>query len=96
MSHTIRKINLGNTALVESTIIDYVAGGEAYTLAELGLSGGINFIYFLEQATFDASLVNLIVPRLFNNKIILENAPAVEIPSTTGLNLTFVAIVHGT
>ena len=95
MSHTIRKINIGNSALAESTIIDYVQGGEPYTLAELGIVGPITLSFFLAQSTWIGNLASLIKPRLVGANIILEINPSVELPSTVGLNYTFLAIVHG-
>jgi hypothetical protein len=96
MAHTLRKINLGNSALAESTITDYVSGGETYTLAELGIVTALQSVFFITQATFDRSFVNQVVPRLLNNKVVLEIAPGIEIPTTAGINFTFVALVHGT
>lgn len=96
MSHTIRKINIGNSALVESTIVDYVQGGENYTLAELGITGPIALAIFLSQASFVGDRASTIKPRLLGGNIILDVSPAIELPSTVGLNYTLVAIVHGT
>lgn len=93
MSHTLRKVNLGNTALVEASIIDYVAGGESFTLTELGLTGALVSVLFLAPALSpDLPLT----PVLVANKVQLQYRPGIEIPATTALNYTFVAIVHGT
>lgn len=94
MSHSTRKVNLGNTCLAEVTIIDYVLGGESFTLAEFGLTGALVGVVFLSpswpkqnlSATFSGGKVFLQYP--------LELGT--ELPSTTGINFTFVAIVHGT
>ncbi len=94
MSHTLRKVNLGNSALAETTIIDYVQGGEPYTLAELGLTGGLVNVRQIESRSFDGSLPNYVVS-LVGNKIRLENAPGIELPTTPGLNFTFYALVQG-
>lgn len=91
MSHTIRKINLSNSALVESTIVDYNAGGEAYTLAELGLTGALVSVAFLAiigQPGF--------IPILQGGTVVIQARPGVEIQPTIGLNFSFVAIVHAT
>lgn len=99
MSHTLRKVNLGNSALVEVTIVDYVQGGEAFTLAELGLTGSVTGIVFLTQPN------SLYVPSLVSGKVVLNfstTAPVLmwsvgtEQPTQTGVNFTFVAIVNGT
>jgi len=97
MSHTIRKVNLGNSALVEVTIVDYVQGGESFTLSELGLTGALVSAFFL------TSPGSLITPVLSGAKVILNNSALAfifnigqEIASQVGLNYTFFAIVHGT
>jgi|SRR5215831_12601046 len=97
MSHDIRKINIGNSALVESTIIDYVQGGEAYTLAELGIVGPVTRVLFIEQVAFLplASDPKGIVPIFQNNKIVLTSWPGSEIPSTVGINYVILAVIHG-
>ncbi len=99
MSHTLRKINLGNTAFAEVVIVDYVAGGEAFTLAELGLTGALQSCLFLK--TYNAN--PNINPVLVGGKVVLKVAetsdPSAinpEIPPTVGLNFPFVALVHGT
>lgn len=95
MSHTIRKINLGNTAFAEIVIVDYVQGGEVFTLAELGLTGALQSAVFLKA--FNAQQI---VPELSGGKVLLfaSELPALhpELPSTVGLNFLFVAVVHGT
>ena len=94
MSHTIRKINLGNSALVEIVINDYVQGGEAFTLVELGLTGAIQSAIFLKSYNANPN----IVPELSGGKVLLfgNELPALhpELPSTVGLNFPFVALVH--
>jgi len=96
MSHTLRKINLGNTALAEVIIVDYAAGGEAFTLAELGLTGGVQSIVFLK--TYDAN--PNIQPRLVGNKVQLldltqPDGTMPEITPQVGINFPLVALVHG-
>lgn len=99
MSHTLRKVNLGNTALAEVVIIDYATGGEAFTLVELGLTGALQSVLFLK--TYNAS--PNINPALVGGKVVLLGAETTdphsinpEIAPTVGLNFPFVAIVHGT
>lgn len=94
MSHTLRKANLGNSALVDCVINDYVQGGESFTLAELGLTGGIAAVFFIPVLGSDPSLFLV----LTGGKLVLKSTfPTFsEIPSTPGVNYPFVAIVHGT
>jgi hypothetical protein len=97
MSHTLRKANLGNSALAQVVITDYVSGGEAFTLAELGLVGslvGVDFINLVGQGNLTPVFV---APNLV--KLLQPSAtalPGPEQPSTVGLNFKFVAIVNGT
>lgn len=95
MSHTIRKINIGNSALVESTIVDYLRGGEPYTLLELGITGPLTLAVFLTPSSWVGDLASNLRPRLLGGNVILDFAPGAELPNTVGLNFTFVAIVHG-
>lgn len=95
MSHNIRKVNFRNSALLDSTIIDYVQGGEPYTLAELGIVGPIALTVLLAPSSWSGEFNNTVKPRLVGANVILENGPGLELPSTVGLNYTFVAIVHG-
>jgi hypothetical protein len=92
MSHSLRKTNIGNSAIVEATIIDYVTGGEPFTLAELGLSGSllsVAFLYVQGQ--------NGLYPVLQGGKVVVNISQyESEIASTVGLNLLLIAIVHGT
>jgi len=98
MSHTLRKVNLGNSALVEATIVDYVQGGEAFTLAELGLTGSLVNAIFLETVN------SPYVPTLVGGKVVLNFSQigclgwlvGTEQPTQAGINFTFVAIVNGT
>src|SRR5258708_39265596 len=99
MSHTLRKINLGNSALAEIVIIDYPVGGEQFTLAELGLTGALQSVLFLK--TYNAN--PNINPVLVGGKVVLLGAETTdphsinpEIAPTVGLNFPFVAVVHGT
>lgn len=100
MSHTLRKVNLGNSALVEVTIVDYPHGGEAFTLAELGLAGALQSVVFLKSYNANPQ-VN---PQLVGGKVLLNSQEFfsqamfdnLELPTTVGLNFTFVALVHGT
>ncbi len=100
MSHTLRKINLGNSALAEIVIVDYVQGGEAFTLAELGLTGALQSVVFLKSYNANPA----INPSLVGGKVILNSQEFfsaamfnnLELPSTVGLNFPFVALVHGT
>lgn len=94
MSHTLRKVTFNNTAFADTTIVDYVQGGEPYTLAELGLTGGVSFVFFLSENSWSAN--SQIHPRFDGiNKVILEDAPGHELASTVGLNLRLVGIIHG-
>lgn len=90
MSHILRKINLGNSVLAEATIVDYVAGGEAFTLAELGLTGNVVSVAFLAIIGQPDTR-----PVLQSGKVVLMVGHG-EMRSTTGVNFSFVAIVHGT
>lgn len=96
MSHTLRTVNLSNSVLAESVIIDYVQGGETYTLAELGIVTALQSIFFLLPATYFDDGTRNIIPRLSGGKIILEIGPGIEIASRVGINFKFAAVVHGT
>jgi len=67
MSHTIRKLNLGNTALAEIVIVDYIHGGETFTLAEFGLTGTLQSALFLKPYNANQS----IIPELSGGKVLL-------------------------
>lgn len=99
MSHTIRKVNLGNSCLADVTIIDYVAGGETFTLAELGLVTGIvsvstvvmNLVSGASNSNIDVTLSGGVVKLM--QKV---SGDTTEQPTTVGLNFSFLAFIHGT
>lgn len=95
MSHSLQKVNVGNNALVVVKILNYVQGGESFTLVELGLTGSLVDVIFLmsqDQTT--------ITPMLVGSKVLLgaptSNTAWGEIASQVGINYIFVAIVQGT
>jgi hypothetical protein len=96
MSHSLQKVNVGNNALVVVKIIDYAVGGEAFTLAELGLTGSLVDVLFISNGVQG----QVITPKLVGAKVQLGaptgNSAWGEIPATTGINFVFAAIVQGT
>lgn len=92
MSHTLSKVNVGNNALVVVKIVDYVQGGEAFTLAELGLNGGLVNVLFISNTN------PTITPKVVGGKVLLWNQGDLmpDMISTVGLNYVFAAIVQGT
>lgn len=93
MSHTLRKVNLGNTALADIVITDYVQGGESFTLAELGLVTGVSRIFLFEPI----GGIGTWRPVVVGNLIKLMDPPnTYEAPSTVGINFPIVAMVTGT
>lgn len=100
MSHTLRKTNLGNSAFCIVTIVDYAVGGEAFTLAELGLTGSLQNIYFIRSDVFPAQ--QPLYPVFQGGKVVLsmsdtsQTGDVREMPATTGLNFNFLALVQGT
>lgn len=96
MSHSLQKVNIGNSAFVVVKIIDYVQGGETITPSELGLATAITSVTFLltngdvngagPMPVFAGSLIKLVQTGGSNQ----------EIPSTAGLNYSFSAIIRGT
>ncbi len=95
MSHTIRKINLGNTAIAEILIVDYVAGGEAFTLVELGLTGSVVAVFLIGLVRVDAIVRDLGILLAGGKVLVMDRFKWAEMPSTVGLNFTFVALVRG-
>jgi hypothetical protein len=100
MAHTLRKVNLGNSALAQVVITDYVQGGEAFTLAEFGLTGPLTGVDFLAIIGQNSNITPVFVtPNLV--KLLLPS-PAIaatlgpEQSTTSGLNYKFIAIVTGT
>jgi hypothetical protein len=95
MSHALNKVNIGNNAVVVCTILNYVQGGESFTLAELGLTGSLIDIIFLFS---DAQSCGQMFPVLSGGTVTMRTCKEIaspEIPSTNNLNYTFVAIVVG-
>ena len=99
MAHTIRKINLGNTAIAQITFTSYTAGvgGEQFTLAEFGLTGSLQSVEFIQ--TVDAN-TGLECPAKYSRymgggKVMLLNVavPNQELPTTSSPNWTVTAIV---
>lgn len=95
MSHTLRKTNLGNSAFCQVVIVDYATGGEAFTLAELGLTGSVVNIFFIQADVFPNQ--QPLYPVFSGGKVFLSYKPdqVQEILPTTGLNFTFLALVIG-
>jgi hypothetical protein len=96
MSHTIRKINLGNTCIADITILDYVQGGETFTLAELGLTSVVS-VGVIEMRILNTTSPS-VTPKLSGGKVLLMDQCSGEVeetPSTVGLNFTFLALVRG-
>jgi len=92
MSHTLRKVNLGNTALADILIVNYAQGGESFTLAELGLTGSITSIFLFQgigvadwTPVVSGGTVKLMDPTL-----------SYEAPTQNGINYPIVALVRGT
>lgn len=92
MSHTLRKVNLGNTALCDITIVNYVQGGEAFTLAELGLTGAVAGIFL-----FQGIAPTLWTPVVAGNLVkLMDPSLSYEAPATAGINFPICALVRGT
>lgn len=99
MSHNIRKANLGNSCIAEITIIDYVFGGETFTLAELGLVTGVVSVSTIPLNPISgAPSPNLDVTLSGGTVRLMQKVTGdtVEQPTTIGLNFTFLALIHGT
>lgn len=101
MAHTVRKINLGNTALAQVTFTSYTAGqgGEAFTLAEFGLTGSLVNVEFLQ--TVDAVTGSECLARYTTyvgaGKVKLLNpATLQELSTTASLSWTVFVAVIGT
>ncbi len=98
MSHSLSKVNIGNNAVVICKIINYVAGGESFTLVELGLTALVDVLFILSQDQQALSMP--ITPRLVGSVVQLGtptgNSAWGEIPTTSNLNFVFVAVVQGT
>lgn len=91
MAHTIRKVNVGNTAFCDVVITDYVQGGESFTLAELGLTGAVTRIFL-----FRPYLTGLWAPVVVGNAIkLMDPSLSYESPATVGINFPVVALVTG-
>jgi hypothetical protein len=97
VSHTTRKINLGNTALVDITVVNYTQGGEAVTLAEFGLVTGLAGVYILACPGNELDGYGLATAALVNGKIVIYQRPdmGLEAPTTVGLNFGILALVRG-
>jgi hypothetical protein len=94
MSHTLRKVNLGNTAFCDCVIVNYPTGGESFTLAELGITGGVSRVELFELS-FPGAFPYF--PVVVGNKIVLlDNSTTQEIAPQTGINYPVVAMVVGT
>jgi hypothetical protein len=94
MSHSLQKLNVGNNAFVVAKIIDYPAGGEAFTLAELGITSLVDLIFLLNNSTFNG---NGPIPILSGAKVLLtfSGGSKEEIPPQIGINFIFVVIAIG-
>jgi hypothetical protein len=99
LSHTIRFVNLGNSALAQVTIPNYVNGGETFTLAEFGITGSLINVYFVGIVDRTGTPAPYF-PFLVGASLHLLNRPGTdltnEIATTNGLNFTFLALVQGT
>lgn len=92
MSHSLQKVNIGNNALIICKIIDYVQGGESFTLGELGLTGSLTTVIFLTDQNV------AIRPKLVGAKVQLFAGGDLlgDMPNTSGLNFVFCAVAQGT
>jgi hypothetical protein len=101
MAHTIRKINVGNTAIAQVTFTSYTssAGGEQFTLAEFGLTGSlVNVQFFAMIDPFNGNECNEKYTRYMGaGKVMLLNpATLLEQPTVaSGLSWTINCIVTG-
>lgn len=95
MSHSLQKVNVGDNALAVVKVINYVSGGESFTLTELGITGSVTDVIFLMSQDQTG-----IVPQYVGGGIVKLGAPTStsawgELPTTNNLNFVFVAIVQG-
>jgi hypothetical protein len=96
MSHSLAKVNIGNNAVAIVTIVNYAVGGEAFTLAELGITA-LHDVAFILTATAGVTLI----PQYAGGGMVKLVSPSThagalgEIPATTALNFTFCALVMG-
>lgn len=96
MSHSLRKVNLGNSALCSIMINNYAGdGGEQFTLAELGLTGSVVAVVVMGVDVF-SNPNNYNVEYVGGGKIRVIVRPGLEAPATTAMNLFFTAMVQGT
>lgn len=92
MSHTLRKVNLGNTALADIVIVNYAQGGESFTLAELGLTGSVTSIFL-----FQGIGVTQWTPVVSGGNVkLMDPSLSYEAPAQAGINFPVVAMVRGT
>lgn len=99
MSHSIRKANLGNSCVAEITIIDYVFGGETFTLAELGIVTGVVSVSTITLNPISGTPGPSLDVTLSGGTVKLMQkvtGDLTEQPTTLGLNFTFLALIHGT
>lgn len=101
MAHSIRKVNLGNTAFAQVTFTSYTAGlgGEQFNLAEFGLTGSVVNIFFLSlvNATDGTESNDNYAKYVGGGKVMLMNVniPSQEMATNNSLNLTLFAIIQG-
>ena len=93
MAHTTRVVNLGNTAIAQITITNYVVGGESFTLGEFNLTGSITGVSILQNLMSSTDIVPVVSGNFLLLKHSCNNA---EIPTTNGINFSFLVIVIGT
>jgi hypothetical protein len=98
MSHITRSVNLGNTSLAVIQFVNYVAGGETFTLAEFGITGSLVSVYTISisklgglNQEFDLSLSGAVIKLLDRC-----SGDVIECPTTIGLNYVVVVVVNGT
>lgn len=98
MSHTIQRATTGDIpALLQVTIVNYTAGGEAFVpITDFGLNPPFA-IFFAQVAPAQNSLGVVLLPALIAGKVMLFRVSAgviSEIPTTAGLNAVVSAIYY--
>lgn len=102
MAHTLRKVNLGNTAIAQVSFTSYIAGqgGEQFTLAEFGLTGALQSVEFLQtvDAATGAECPARYTRYMGGGKVMLMdvNMPSNELTSSPSLNWKVTAVITGT
>lgn len=82
-------------AVVNTTIINYATGGEAFTAAELGMVA-VGAVLFMMVDPTQNSLGAMLLPILVGGKVKLINtATLAEVAPTAGLNAVITAVIYG-